>query len=71
MNNETKDLTGRLFRNNEKNTPKSPDYGGTITINGTEFRLSGWIKDGPKGKFLSLAAQPKQSARGRDADMPF
>jgi hypothetical protein len=54
-----KEGQGSLFKNDrEKDT--HPDYKGSITINGQEFWLSAWIKEGNKGKWMSLSAQPKE-----------
>lgn len=70
--------SGVLFKNNEKASDKHPDYGGQINIEGVEYWLNGWIKDGKKGKFLSLAVKPKEAkAPARttkpddDDSMPF
>jgi hypothetical protein len=49
---------GALFRNDKKERPSHPDYRGDITIEGRKFWLSGWIKEGKNGKFLSLSARP-------------
>jgi uncharacterized protein (DUF736 family) len=47
---------GTLFKAKEKKSEKSPDYTGTININGTEMRLSGWLKESKAGmKYFSLA----------------
>jgi hypothetical protein len=52
---------GLLFRNQNKETNKHPDYTGTLTIADVEYRLSGWIKDGKNGKFLSLSVKLKDA----------
>lgn len=73
------DNSGILFRNDRKgDNPKAPDYTGTGTHNGEEIRISGWIKQGKKGKFLSLSFQPKsgnqdqrRQANDDDSDIPF
>ena len=53
--------SGALFRNSDKADPKHADYGGSISIEGVgEFWINGWLKDGAKGKFLSLSIKPKQ-----------
>jgi hypothetical protein len=54
------DNSGALFKNDRKEQPKHPDYNGSITIDGREYWLSAWIKDGQKGKFMSIAAKPKE-----------
>lgn len=78
---------GVLFKAKEKKNEKSPDYSGTINVDGKELRLSGWIKESKAGtKFFSLAVseiggqyESKSNARpiskGRDStmddDIPF
>ena len=55
---EQKDGTGSLFKNDKGDNPKRPDYRGSITIEGRQWELSAWIKEGQKGKYMSLSAQP-------------
>ena len=51
---EQKVNTGILFKNNKKTTEKHPDYTGKANIDGAEKELSGWVKNGEKGTFLTL-----------------
>jgi len=65
---------GVLFRNDRKDSDRHPDYRGQATDeNGNEYWLSGWIKDGARGKFLSLALQRKdgQASGEESQDEPF
>lgn len=51
---------GVLFKNDRKTKDTHPDYQGSIDVDGEEFWLSAWIKDGRKGKFMSLSIKPKE-----------
>lgn len=57
---------GAMFKNNEKRDGRSPDYRGTLNVNGAEFWISGWIKTAgakaknPGSKFMSVSVQPKE-----------
>ena len=53
---------GVLFKNDRKEQDNHPDYKGQINVGGQEFWLSAWIKEGQKGKFMSLSVKPKEDA---------
>lgn len=55
--------TFALFKNDKGDNPKRPDYTGTANVDGIEFQLSAWIREGKNGKFMSGTVQPKNEAR--------
>ena len=54
---------GVLFKNDKKESDKHPDYKGNINVDGCEFWLSAWIKEGKSGKFMSLSVTPKEAPK--------
>jgi uncharacterized protein (DUF736 family) len=57
---------GALFKNDNKESEKHPDYRGTLNCEGTEFWLSAWIKTSKKGaKCMSLSIKPKNADHAR------
>lgn len=75
--------TGILFKNDSENE-KAPKYTGKINVNGTEYKLSAWVREGKSGaKFMSLKVtelndngsvkpKPKQeSFDDLDDDIPY
>jgi hypothetical protein len=58
---EERDGQGTLFVNKRKQEgDNKPDREGTCTIDGTKYRIAGWLKTPKNGgdKFLSLKIQP-------------
>jgi len=60
-----KEGMGSLFKNDKKLTDKHPDYKGDAMKDGKEMWVSAWIKEGKKGKFMSLAFQDKEEAHSQ------
>jgi hypothetical protein len=80
--------TGTLSRNKDKD-PNNPahekwaDAKGTINIDGVEYWLDGWLKNGDNGRWTSLKVRRKEAKQGTppgtnktsvpqdDSDVPF
>jgi hypothetical protein len=58
-----KENCGSLFRNEDKTKETDRDYRGELNVEGRESWVSAWIKQGKRGKFMSLAIQAKDAAR--------
>lgn len=53
---------GALFKNDDKQSERHPDYKGQINVGGTEYWISAWLKTSKGGmKYMSLAVTPKQA----------
>jgi len=62
---EQKPNSGVLFKNDRKTATNHPDYQGTWKdANGKEWQFAAWVKDGKKGKFMSLSASEKRADPG-------
>jgi hypothetical protein len=79
-----KENSGALFKNGRKEKDTHPDMTGSINVNGTEYWLSAWKKDGKTGPYVSLAVKAKEEnykdgvrhgggtgPSGLDDDLPF
>jgi hypothetical protein len=57
-----------LNKNDRKQQDSHADYQGKINVEGKEYWLNGWIKDGPNGKFISgtIKAIGEQQAPRRE-----
>lgn len=61
---EKRDNSGILYKNPDKAPDnKFPEYKGEATIDGKDYWISAWVKEGAKGKFFSIAYKPKQAAK--------
>jgi hypothetical protein len=58
---------GVLFKNDRKESDNHPDYKGSINVGGVEYWLSAWIKDGQRGKFLSMSVKAKEDQSPKPA----
>lgn len=58
---------GALFKNDRREKDTHPEYNGSINVEGKEFWLNAWIKEGNKGKFFSLSVKPKDDQGTRNA----
>jgi hypothetical protein len=57
---EKRDNSGVLFKNDRKEKDSHPDYTGNATIDGVDYWLSAWLKEGAKGKFFSFSFKRKE-----------
>ncbi len=84
MSNYDNTNSGALFKNDtEGKSENFPPYGGSLNVNGADYWISAWLKDGAKGKFFSLAVKPKEARQESaprqpqpvddfvDSDLPF
>ncbi len=56
---EKRDNSGLIADNERKEKDTHPDMTGSVTVKGVDMWVSGWWKDGRKGRFLSLAFRDK------------
>ena len=60
--------SGMLAHNDRKEKETHPDFKGSINVEGREYWLSAWVKEGKEGgkmagkKFFSLSVSPKDQA---------
>ena len=74
MSNYDNTNTGILFKNDVGDNPKRPAYKGKIDIDGKEYQLAGWLREGKRGKFISLKVDDKAAAKStkdEQDEIPF
>ena len=60
--------TGLLRRNDNKTEDRQPDFNGSCNVDGTEYRIAGWIREAgpnsktPGRKYFSLKFTAKDQA---------
>lgn len=67
---EKRDNSGVLFKNDKKDNERAPEYKGNIMVDGQEYWLSAWIKEGKSGKFMGLAVSPKDAQPPASKPLP-
>lgn len=61
--------SGLMYRNDDKQQDSHPDFKGSINVEGAEYWLSAWVKEGKEGgkfegrKFFSIALKPKDASK--------
>jgi len=64
------DNSGALYVNDKKEKDSHPDRNGSALIGGVEYWVSGWIKEGNSGKFMSLAFRRKDDTASPNKPAP-
>jgi hypothetical protein len=62
---------GALFKNDRKTKDTQPGYTGSLNVDGVEYFLDAWVKEGKSGKFFSVSVKRKdQQANPARAPAP-
>jgi hypothetical protein len=52
-------MSGVVFRNEKKTKDTQPGYTGQCMIDGKEYFMDAWVKEGRSGKFFSFSFKQK------------
>lgn len=61
---------GALFKNDRQTKDTQPGYTGSLNVDGVEYFLDAWVKEGTKGKFFSLSVKRKDKQAAAPAPAP-
>lgn len=67
---QQRDNSGTLGRNQRREKDTHPEYNGKCVIDGREYWISAWVKDGQNGRFFSLAFKPKEQQQAPQRQAP-
>jgi hypothetical protein len=67
---EQRDMSGSMFINSRKEKETQPDRQGACMIDGVQYWISGWVKEGQNGKWMSLAFKRKEIQPAVPTDTP-
>lgn len=68
---EQRDNSGTLFKNEKKTSEKHPNMTGSAMIDGVEYWISAWTKEGKKGRFQSLAFTRKEERQQGQVEQDY
>lgn len=70
MSNYDNNNKGALFRNDRRQKDTQPTHTGSINIEGVDYWLSAWVKEGKSGKFFSLSVKRKDEQQSSQSSGP-
>jgi hypothetical protein len=65
---EKRNNSGVLFKADKIENERSPQYKGNITVEGKDYWISAWVKEGKSGKFMGLAVSPKEEYKAKPSE---
>jgi hypothetical protein len=64
------DNSGTLGANKRKEKDTHPSHTGQCQIDGVDYWISAWVKEGDNGRFFSLSFKKKEARGGRADPRP-